>query len=106
MDSFYFNGRLKFAIIPKRLDKKFSCMVNMLQFWPNLNGVEVRSLLIDVYADPGCSTLCRLIPPFEITCSLQYIFLIILQPVFQWRANSISEAVTTAILALAVVEEL
>jgi len=61
MDSFYFNGRLKFAIIPKRLDKKFSYMVNMLQFWPNLNGVEVRSLLIDVYADPGCSTACYFI---------------------------------------------
>ena len=56
--SFYFNGRLKITIIPKRLDKRFCCMVNMLQFWPNSNGVEVRSLLIDVYAVPGCSTPC------------------------------------------------
>ena len=31
-DNFYFNGRLKITIIPKRLDKFFCCMVNMLQF--------------------------------------------------------------------------
>ena len=30
--SFYFNGKLKIAIIQKRLDKIFCCMVNMLQF--------------------------------------------------------------------------
>ena len=59
MDSFYFNWRGKITIIPNRLDKIFCCMANMLQFWHNSNGIEVRSLLIDIYADPRCSTPWR-----------------------------------------------
>ena len=58
MDSFYFNGRLKIAIIPKRLDKKFCTEVCLLHFLPKLKGEVVPALLIDVRPSFDHSTPC------------------------------------------------
>ena len=49
-DSFSFNGRLKIAIIPNRLDEIFCGRAILLQILPNYLGKVVPSLLIDIRA--------------------------------------------------------
>ena len=48
----------KIAFISKRLAEKFYCMVQMLQFLPNLKGQVVWSLLSDVWGRRGHRTPC------------------------------------------------
>ena len=55
-DGFYINRIRKIAFISKRLAEKFYCMVQMLQFLPNLKGQVVWSLLSDVSGRHGHST--------------------------------------------------
>ena len=57
-DGFYSNRIQKIAFISKRLAEKFYCMVQMLQFLPNLKGQVVWSLLSDVWGGLGHRTPC------------------------------------------------
>ena len=55
----------KIAFISKRLAEKFYCMVQMLQFLPNLKGQVVWSLLSDVWPHHLWSTPCFLLVCFK-----------------------------------------
>ena len=57
-DGFHINGIRKIAFLSKRLAEKFSYMVKVLQFLPNLKRKVVWSLLFDVRDGLGYSTPC------------------------------------------------